>query len=350
MSGSDAGRDEDAMPRGTRRGRRLRTAFYAGSTAVILWAGSVVPLPVVEYVPNTPTPIAPLIEIDGADTTELQGEAALLTILLRQQPTWASLGALVDDQRQLRWVTEVYAPGADRQQQLRLERQRFGRQFDIAAAVGAGAAGIETELVTEVVVVDVVPESSADGLLARGDVVVAVDGNPIVAAEELQEAALTSEVGQELVLTVRHAGQEREVPVTLGTLEGDDQPRLGVAIETALDELRLPIDISLAENTRIGGPSAGMMVALTVYDLLSEEDLLGGRTVMGTGTLDADGRVGFVGGVAEKMVAAAHAEADLVLVPAQQLEEARSNAPEDLRVVGVATLEEALEALRRDPV
>jgi Lon-like protease len=91
------------------------------------------------------------------------------------------------------------------------------------------------------------------------------------------------------------------------------------------------------------------MTALTIYDLLAEEDLVAGRDVHGTGSIGVSGRVGAVGGVPEKVRAAAAAGADLVLVPAAQLEEAERAAPEDVAVVGVATLDDAIEALRSTP-
>ncbi len=331
------------------RSRLYRSAFYSGSAAVVLWAAFAVPLPFVEQVPGTPTPIPPLVEIRGVETTELDGETALLTILNRQRTIASSLGVVLDGRRQLVPYDEVYPPELDRNAYLLAERERFGRQFEVAAAVGAMAAGIEVELVTEVVVVDVLPDSPADGLLAPGDVVLAVDGRPLASAEELQAHTRGASIGQLLTLTVRHAGAAREVTTRLADVTGDGQPRLGVAIDTAVDELRLPFDVHLREGTRIGGPSAGMMIALTVYDLLSEDDLLAGRTVMGTGTVDVDGRVGPVGGVAHKMRAAAEHGADLVLVPASQLQVALDAAPEGLRVVGVATLEQAIDALHREP-
>jgi Lon-like protease len=336
----------------TRGPRRLRTdarsVFYAASAAIVAWAAAVVPLPLIEYVPGTPTPIEPLIEVEGIATTDLAGETALLTVLMRQQPTMSTIGALLDPRRSLRPVERVYPSGIDRQLYLRSERERFGRQFEMAAAVGAQAAGVRTELVTEVVVVEVVAGSPAEGVLAPGDVVVAVDGEPITAGEQLQAVTRAIAPGQRLTLTIRHAGEQRDVILIPARFEGSrDQPRLGVAVETAVDELRLPFEVRLAPDTRIGGPSAGMMVAITVYDLLSEEDLLAGRTVVGTGTIDANGQVGPVGGVREKMRAAAAYGADLVLVPLLQLPEALAGAPDGLQVVGVRNLDEALAALRR---
>jgi Lon-like protease len=325
-----------------------RSSFYAGTAAIVAWAAFVVPLPVVEQVPGTPQSIEPLITIEGTPTTELQGNTSLLTILLRQQATAPAITAWLDPDRELLSVEQVYPSGIDRDDYLAGQRNRFSRQFDIAAAVGARAAGVEVELVTEAVVVDVLPGSPADGLLAPGDAVLEANGEPIVAAEELQAVTRAAGPGDELVMSVRHAGEIRRVVAVLEEL-GEDGARLGVAVETAVDDARLPFDVTLAEGTRIGGPSAGMMVALTVYDLLADEDLLAGRTVMGTGTLDADGRVGNVGGVPQKVRAAAAAGADLVLVPERQLGEAEQVAPPGLEIVGVGTLDDAIDALRTVP-
>lgn len=325
-----------------------RSAFFAVTSALILWAGFGVPLAFVEVVPGTPRPIEPLVVIDGAHVTELNGSTAILTISTVQQPPIPAILAVLDPDRELTPYQEVYPSDVGRQEYLELERERFSRQFDVAAAVGAEAAGVDTELITEVVVFDVLPGSPGDGLLAPGDVVLSADGERLTAAEQLQHLTQESEPGDEMVLEVRRDGEVREVVARLEDVTGDGDVRLGVAIETAVDEVRLPFDISLAEEVRIGGPSAGLLFSLTVYDLLSDEDLLGRRRIAGTGTLDADGRVGGVGGIEQKMVAAARYGADLVLVPSQQLAEARDAAPPGLDVVGVATIEEAIAALRRD--
>ncbi len=347
---TDTGQDDATGDHRTRRrSRLLRSAFYSATVGILAAAAFAVPLPFIEFVPGTPTAIPPLVEIDGAETTELDGDTALLTILLRQQPTVPTIGALLDDGRALRPLSEVYPPGVDRDELREAERERFGRAFDIAAAVGAQAAGVETELVTEVAVMQVLADSPADGLLVPGDVIEEVDGDAVTAAEQVQEATRNADIGDELELRIRRNGQSRTVSAVLADVAGEGQAMLGVGLETAVNELRLPFDVQLSEGIRIGGPSAGMMVGLTVYDLLSEEDLLAGRTVVGTGTLDADGRVGPVGGVPEKMRAAAEYGADVVLVPAMQLDEARTGAPDGLTVIGVEDLDAALDALRQDP-
>jgi len=331
-----------------RRHRLWRAALYAASAALVAWAALVVPLPFIEYVPGNPTSIPPLIEVEGVETTEPDGELLLLTVVFRQQPTVAALGALLSPQRELVPEREVYPPDVDRDEVRQLERERFARQFDVAVAIGAAAAGVETELVTEVVVVQVLPGSPASGRLAPGDVVVAVDGQPLGSAEELQALSRSGSEGDRFTLTVRHAGEERDVRLELATFGGVSEPRLGIGIQTAVDEARLPFEVSLREGTRIGGPSAGLMVAITMFDLLSDQDLLDGRTIAGTGSLDADGRVGPVGGVPEKLRAAERVGAELVLVPSVQLSLIADRIPEGLEVIGVADLEEALAALGAD--
>jgi Lon-like protease len=325
--------------------RMLRPALYSASLAIVVAAAFVVPLPWVEYLPGRPTTIDDLFELGGVETTELVGETAMLTVYLRQQPPAMALRALLDDDRDLLPASRVYPDGIDRSEYLELQRERFGRQFEIAMAVGAQAAGYEPELLTEVVVVEVVQGSAADGALLPGDVVRAVDGDPVVAAEELQAFARAGQVGDPLLLTVERDGSEHDVRVELGTLPGTDEPRIGIAIRTAVDVLRFPFEVEI-EDTRIGGPSAGLMIGLTVYDLLAEEDLLAGRRVAGTGSLDADGSVGTVGGVREKMAAAVEFGADIVLVPGAQLDDALAGAPEGLTVVGVDTLDDAIAVLR----
>jgi Lon-like protease len=330
-------------------GRAPRPSFaravgYAVSLAVIAAALTLTPLPYVEYAPGRPSEIPPLIEITGVETTPIQGSTALLTVFLRDATPWSAARVLLDPARELAPAANV-APSGLTPEFFEAQRESFADAFQIATAVGAEAAGVDVEVQTEVRIVDVLEGSPADGLLAAGDRVLAVDGQPLVDAAELQARTRAASAGEELTLRVDHAGTERDVQVELATLGEGDQVGLGVLAETATTGLELPFEVALG-STRIGGPSAGMMTAVTLYDLLSEEDLVAGRTIYGTGTVAVDGRVGGVGGVPEKVRSAAEHDADVVLVPASQLPEAQLAAPDDLEVIGVATVEEAIEALR----
>lgn len=322
------------------------SALVGASVALVTVAALVVPMPFVEYRPGEALGIAPLVVIEGVTTTPLDGTTAMLTVVPRQQPLVPLVVAWLDPSRRLLPATDIYPRDVDRRVHLASQRERFSRQFEAAAAVGARSAGYEVVLVTEVVVTEVVVGAPADGVLAPGDVVLAVDGRPLASSEELQARVRAVRPGTGLRLSIEHQGGVREVEVVPRDLDGSGVPRLGILVQTAIDRFELPFEVALAEQVRIGGPSAGLMIGLTVHDLLAEEDLLAGRFVTGSGSLDVDGRVGPVGAIPEKVRTAVAAGADVVLVPSTQLDEALAAAGGRVRVVGVATLDEALAALR----
>ncbi|MFH9863097.1 PDZ domain-containing protein [Streptomyces sp. NPDC017202] len=99
----------------------------------------------------------------------------------------------------------------------------------------------------------------------------------------------------------------------------------------------------------VGGPSAGLLFSLGIVDRLDGDgsggDLTGGRTIAGTGTIDADGKVGAVGGVALKTQAARRDGATVFLVPKAECSEAKSELPAGLRLIPVTTLKGAVDSL-----
>ncbi|MEH0544663.1 hypothetical protein QA802_16680 [Streptomyces sp. B21-105] len=123
------------------------------------------------------------------------------------------------------------------------------------------------------------------------------------------------------------------------------------ATQAALAYLKLGEDdvkvtLKLAD---VGGPSAGLLFSLGIVDKLDGDgeggDLTGGRTIAGTGTIDAGGKVGAVGGVALKTQAARRDGATVFLVPKDECSDAKSELPKGLRLVPVTTLKGAVSAL-----
>jgi len=107
---------------------------------------------------------------------------------------------------------------------------------------------------------------------------------------------------------------------------------------------RFPFDVQISSGD-IGGPSAGLMWALGLYDLLTPGDLTGGRTIAGTGEINVDGAVGPIGGIEDKIVAAERAGAEVFLVPAENMAELKGVDTGDMKLVSVSTFQEALDAL-----
>ncbi|MFD8216960.1 PDZ domain-containing protein [Streptomyces sp. NPDC007896] len=122
------------------------------------------------------------------------------------------------------------------------------------------------------------------------------------------------------------------------------------ATEAALSYLHEKNDVKVTlKLADVGGPSAGLLFTLGIIDKLDGDgsggDLTGGRNVAGTGTIDADGKVGAVGGVALKTQAARRDGATVFLVPKAECSDAKSELPKGLRLVPVTTLKGAVDAL-----
>ena len=194
------------------------------------------------------------------------------------------------------------------------------------------------------------PGTPAYGVLNVGDVVTAVDGVQTTSARALTTALSAYKPGQSVTFTVRRNGTAPPGPVTLTlrrTIVDVDGERvvLTVGIEPQ-DQVRytypFPVSIDVVD---IGGPSAGLAMTLGVIDTLSGGQLTGGKKVAATGTMDASGDVGDVGGVAQKTVAVENAGATIFLVPPQEYAAAKSKDRPGLKVFAVSTLDQALRVL-----
>lgn len=322
-----------------------RAVLYTLSVALIGWAAVLVPMPLVELAPFGSTPVTELIEIEDTPTTEINGSLEFLTIRVSSPSLVDTVQAWLSPQRELQLRNEVIPPSVDESEYFRLQRQQFRQAFEVAAAVGLEHAGYEVEITTRPVVFSVLPGGPAADALRAGDRILEVNGQDVESSERLVDLLSDVEMGEVIALRVRRGNDTLDVEVAAGAVPELDRPGLGVIIQTLASEILLPVEVRLAD-TDVGGPSAGLMVALTVYDLVSDEDLVRGRSIAGTGTIDGEGTVGPIGGIHEKVFAAVDAGADLVLVPADQYQQAAAVAPDHLEIVGVATLEEAIAALR----
>lgn len=198
----------------------------------------------------------------------------------------------------------------------------------------------------------VVPGSPAAAAgLQCNDVVTAVNQQPVHTATDLFNAIHAAKPGQSVRITVTRIGpggkpQTKTFSVRYtGTPANSGQPArpgvafLGVAPATQVT-YAFPFNVSI-DVGGIGGPSAGLALTLGLLDVLSNGDLTGGHQVAATGTINLDGSVGDVGGVAQKTVAVRKAGAQVFLVPPSELAVAQRQAG-SMKVYAVATLQQAL--------
>ncbi|MBW3562166.1 MAG: PDZ domain-containing protein [Actinobacteria bacterium] len=339
----------------------MRRILYALSALVIAWAVFTVPLPLLVTAPADATPICDADSCAGTAADDrsviavrgnadpLTGEILLTTVTVFPTTSYGAIQAWLDPYEDVSRREQLIPTGIDTDEFFATQREVFEESVQVAAAVGLRAAGRDVTIEGDGArVVEVIPGSAADGKLQAGDVIIAANDEQIELSSQL--AALTQELaeGEEITLQVERDGSTEEITLETAPIPGTGSAGVGVFIETVNQQIRLPDDIEVTDRSGIGGPSAGLMLALTVYDLFNDANLLDGRLVAGTGTIGLNGQVGPIGGIEKKVRGAVASEADVFLAPAAQIEAARSAAPDDLRVVAVATFQDAIDALQQD--
>lgn len=198
-------------------------------------------------------------------------------------------------------------------------------------------------------IADVVKGGAADGKLKTGDLVTGVDGVNVDTAEALVKAVGTHKPGDNVLVSITRKGAAQDISIkTKAALDNPAVPRIGVTLGTKYD---YPFKVDNNVGRSIGGPSAGAMFALAIYDKLTPGALTGGEKVAGTGEILPDGTVGPIGGIRQKMAGASRQDAQIFLVPAANCAEAADGDDFGMTLVKVSKLQDAissLEALAKD--
>lgn len=228
--------------------------------------------------------------------------------------------------------------------------QMLDESESTAIVVGLQQAGFNAAMVGKGVrVLSIEADSRAQGLLQPGDVIVALNGKPIHTTSDLIDQLKNRKPNAIIQLQVDRLQHKMDLKVPLMSPSAPgNPPRIGIAIASAGSDVSLPFPVKIIPQKIVGGPSAGLMFTLTVYNAVTPGDLTGGRKIAGTGTISLDGSVGPIGGVEQKVVAAELAGATYFLSPPENYAAARSVA-RHIRVVEVASITQAIEFLRSLP-
>ncbi|HLT83099.1 MAG TPA: S16 family serine protease [Phototrophicaceae bacterium] len=290
----------------------------------------------------------PLITVEGAETYPTEGELRLTTVSTRGGPGYPATAAQVITGWLSGTTTVVPRETAFDPNQTQEEVQQESNLQMSSSQTNATVAALTQlghDVPTELTVAGTAPHGAAAGLLEAGDLLAAIS-TPDGERTELTSFAVLSEVlaetppGSTVTLGVEREGQETTVDVVTGD-DGDGGSLLGVMLSP---EVELPFEVDFAiEN--IGGPSAGLMLALGIVDILTPGALAGGEVVAGTGTVDLAGDVGPIGGIKQKMAGAARDGAAWFLAPVENCDEVAGAVPDGLEVVAVDTVADAVTAL-----
>jgi PDZ domain-containing protein len=228
--------------------------------------------------------------------------------------------------------------------------QMLDESESTAIVVGLQQAGYKAVMVGKGVrVISIESGSRAQGLLQPGDVIIALDGKPIRTTNDLIDLIQSQSPNAVVQLQVDRLQQKMDLKVPLMPPSSPGEPpKIGISIASAGSQVSLPFPVKIVPQKIVGGPSAGLMFALTVYNAVTPGDLTGGRKIAGTGTINLDGSVGPIGGVEQKVVAAELVGASYFLSPPENYAAARSVA-RYLQVVEIVNIAQAIEFLHSVP-
>ncbi|MGK5679092.1 YlbL family protein [Actinoplanes sp. URMC 104] len=280
-----------------------------------------------------------VIQVTDAKTTTSAGQLRLTTVNVQSQVelVWAisswfsSSDAVVP--REL-----IYPPDRTEKQVEQQNAEEWTASQDSATTVALTKLGYPVQTVVK----KVTAGGAATGVLQAGDVITAVDGTKVDSPAKLTELVRAKPAGTALTIAYTRAGKAATAKITTKSAADDNTPRLGIEIDPKQNP---PFKVSI-DLDKIGGPSAGLMFTLGIIDKLKPEDLTGGKIIAGTGTIDDNGAVGPIGGIPQKLVGAKKAGAQLFLVPKGNCAEALRNSVDGLPMAEVATVDDALTALK----
>jgi PDZ domain-containing protein len=314
-------------------------------------ASSLVPTVNGLHAPGFAIPVEPMVIVAPEHRHPYSG-SFILTSVISQTPiiagqwVYAQLSPVVEIVPPERIVPPDITPQELMEQNFKLLEE----SETLATVVALRLAGYDVRVIGEAVkVTSILPESPAHGVLQINDLILRLNGEPANVASELAARIRALDPNDTVNLVIDRAGQPMELTLPLmQPSDPNEPPRLGITIETVGLDVELPFEVEVRPKKIAGGPSAGLMFTLTIYNLITPGDLTGGRKIAGTGTINLDGKVGPIGGVEQKVAGAERAGAEYFLVPLENYEDAQRVARK-IKVIKVETAQEAIDFLRGLP-
>jgi Lon-like protease len=331
--------------------RSLAALIALPTVVALLIIGWVAPLPYSVYRPGVTLNVLgqdspdgkPIIQVSGHESYQDGGELRMTTVSVTRRDTklglWELLGAWFDHDAAVYPRSAVYPDTSGTEQDDTTEGAvQMASSQDTATAVALKELGIPVEQMLEIVAV--VPNSPADGQLQAHDLLQTVDGADVSSPDAAVKAIQQAKAGEPIHLKVLRDGKETDVSFTPGKKDG--KPYLGVSLGMGY---KVPFQVDIDIDPAIGGPSAGLMFSLGIYDTLTPGSLTGGKPIAGTGEIESDGSVGPIGGIQQKIPAARDAGAKLFLVPADNCTDAVGADHGSMRLVKVTTMDSAVKSI-----
>ncbi|MGI3780294.1 MAG: YlbL family protein [Janthinobacterium lividum] len=329
--------------------RQTVTAFVSAAVFVVLAVlVAILPVPYVTWAPGQARDVLavggqPIISISGTSTYPTSGELDLTVVSTTTADSRLSLPqALVAYWRPRHDALPreaVYPPGRSTDEVESADAEMMVDAQDDAVVAALRADHVRVDLLP--VVASVTVGSPAQNHLRPGDLVVTVGGTATPTITAVQSAVRRGQAGVPLRFVVLRDKVRTEISVDPVQQASGSGVQIGITLGTGYSYApRISYDL----GQKIGGPSAGLVFALAIYDKLTPGELFAGQHIAGTGTIDPSGTVGAIGGIQEKIAGAEQAGATTFLVPAPNCGDL-AGVQTSMRLVKVSTLADAIGAI-----
>ncbi len=320
---------------------------------LIVAAVAFIRLPYYVSYPGMAKELDPIIEVKGGH--EEDGDFMLTTVRMGQaniiQYVWAKFSKY-----QHLYPEEVIRPeGETDDEYMNRQLHMMDSSKEAAMVVAYKQAGKEVNIeYNGVYVMGTIEGMPAEEILQAGDRIHALNGKQFDSSEQLIEQVSGMSPGEEVSITIERKGKEMTVNVPLAKFP-DHPEKTGMGISLVTDRAVTVNPEVTIKTDEIGGPSAGLMFSLEIYNQLTDTDYTKGYEVAGTGSIDYEGNVGPIGGIQQKIVAADKAGAEVFFAPNEegkkdsnyeQAVEAAEDIDTDMRIVPVDTFSDALDFLK----
>jgi PDZ domain-containing protein len=359
--------DDAAGPPPRRRGRKVAVGVVLVLIAVAV-AASLVKVNYYKLSPGSLYPTQALVSVDGAETYPVDAGAPIdfTTVATRKASVLDWLFARYDEAVELK-DAEQFEQGQTPEENRKENLEMMSSSKQLAETAALRQLGYPVKVTGTGALVRQLFKGKDGGdlpsaaVLKPNDTIVAVDGQPVQLGDDAVKILAGKQPGDSVTLKVEASPDDpgREVTTTLVshcaalpadqcTPEEQAKPLLGVSLVNRDTRFELPFKVDI-DTKEVGGPSAGLALTLGLIDVLTPGSLTGGRPVATTGTIDPNGNVGPIGGVAQKTHLVVRNGIPLFLVPPEDGEVAKKIAEgTGTKVVVVKTLDDALAALKEN--
>ena len=290
------------------------------------------------------------IDYGEIENYEFDGSLYQLTVRRDEANVLIYFWSLINDSYDLYPRDVILPDGVTPKELSEISIQNMRTSENVAIAVALKNVGYEISSKGDgVAVVGILDDSPVKDKLKKGDLLNSINNKNISSATEFISTLRTYSIGETVSIGLLREIDGNKKTLTIETtliehVEYEGEPMVGFLATTVNERFDFPFEIDI-KTGNVGGPSAGLMMALNVYNNLIPEDLTNSMIVAGTGTIEIDGSVGPVGGIKQKVIAAKKAGAELILVPVANFDEAKIFETEETAVVAVDSFAEALSVI-----